>query len=307
MAAAEPLSGQKVLVTGPTSQVALPVTLALAQANDVWGVARFTDAAARERLDGAGVTCVAADLATTDFRDLPSDFDYVLNFAVAKGGDDDWDRDVAANAESVGLLIGHCRAATAVLHCSSTAVYQHQGPDHELRETDPLGDNHRVMFPTYSLAKIAAEAVARTAAREHGVPTTIARLNVPYGDNGGWPAWHLLFMKSGHPIQLHPERPNRFNPIHEDDIVATLPALLAAASVPATIVNWGGEPSSIEEWCGMLAELTGLEARFDETSHTLGSVTIDRHKLLDVAPAPGVALADGLRRMVTARFPDLVS
>ncbi len=307
MAAAAPLTGQKILITGPTSQVALPVTLALAEDNDVWGVARFTDAAARERLELAGVTCVAADLATTDFADLPDDFDSVLNFAVAKGGDDDWDRDLAANAESIGLLIGHCERATAVLHCSSTAVYQHQGPDHELRETDPLGDNHRVMFPTYSLAKIAAEAVARTAAREHDVPTTIARLNVPYGDNGGWPAWHLLFMKSGHPIQLHPERPNRFNPIHEDDIVATLPALLAAASVPATIVNWGGEPSSIEEWCGILAELTGLEARFDETPHTLGSVTIDRHTLLDVAPAPRVALADGLRRMVTARFPDLVS
>ena len=307
MPGAKPLERQKILVTGPTGQVALPVTLALAARNDVWGVARFTDAAARERLDLAGVTCVASDLAATDFSELPDDFDYVLNLAVAKGGDDDWDRDFAANAESIGLLVAHCRTAKAVLHCSSTAVYQHQGPGHELRESDPLGDNHRVMFPTYSLAKIAAEAVARTAAREHNVPTTIARLNVPYGDNGGWPAWHVLFMQSGTPIQLHPERPNRFNPIHEDDIVASLPALLGAASVPATIVNWGGEPSSIEEWCGMLAELTGLEARFDETPNTIGSVTIDRHRLLDLAPRPTVALADGLRRMVSARFPDLVS
>jgi hypothetical protein len=113
-------------------------------------------------------------------------------------------------------------------------------------------------------------------------------------------------MQAGHSIELHPERPNRFNPIHEEDMFASLPALLAAASVPATIVNWGGEPSSIEEWCGMLAELTGLEARFEESSHTLGSVTIDRHKLLGVAPPPHVALADGLRRMVAARFPDLV-
>ena len=29
-------------------------------------------------------------------------------------------------------------------------------------ETDPLGDNHRVMMPTYSISKIAAEAVVRT-------------------------------------------------------------------------------------------------------------------------------------------------
>jgi UDP-glucuronate 4-epimerase len=300
------LEGAKILVTGPTSQVALPIATALAETNDVWGIARFSDPAARQRLDDAGVTCVATDLATSDFADLPDDFDYVLNFAVAKGGDDDWDRDFAANAESIGLLIARCHRATAVLHCSSTAVYQHQGPDHPLRETDPLGDNHRVMFPTYSLAKIAAEVVARTAAREHDVPTTIARLNVPYGDNGGWPGWHLLFMQSGAPISLHPERPNRFNPIHEDDIARTIPALLAAAQVPATIVNWGGETSSIEEWCTILGELTGLEPRFEETTNTLGSVTIDRTRLLDLAPAPEVTLRDGLRRLVAARHPDLL-
>jgi nucleoside-diphosphate-sugar epimerase len=301
-----PLEGSKILLTGPTSQVALPVALDLAKSNDVWGIARFSDQPARERLDAAGVTCVPTDLATSDFADLPDDFDYVLNFAVAKGGDDDWDRDFAANAESVGLLMAHCRTATAFLHCSSTAVYQHQGPDHPLRETDPLGDNHRVMFPTYSLAKIAAEVVARTAAREHRVPTTIARLNVPYGDNGGWPGWHLLFMQSGSPITLHPQRPNRFNPIHEDDIVATIPALLAAARVPATIVNWGGEPSSIEEWCTILGELTGLEPHFEESPNTLGAVTIDRTRLLDLAPAPTVPLRDGLRRLVAARHPDLL-
>jgi nucleoside-diphosphate-sugar epimerase len=306
MRAPKPIEDAQILVTGPTSQVGLPVALGLAAANEVWGIARFSDAPARERLEAAGVTCVTTDLATTDFAHLPDAFDYVLNFAVAKGGDGDWDHDLAANAESVGLLIQHCRSARAVLHCSSTAVYQHQGPEHELSETDPLGDNHRVMFPTYSLAKIAAEAVARAAARGHGVPTTIARLNVPYGDNGGWPAWHVLFMRGESPIPLHPQRPNRFNPIHEDDILASIPALLAAASVPATIVNWGGEPSSIEEWCSYLAELTGLTARFEETPDTIGSVTIDRTKLLQLAPAPTVDLRDGLRRMVAARYPDLV-
>lgn len=305
MAAPKPLTGQKILVTGPTSQVALPVALGLTTANDVWGIARFSDKAARERLEVAGVTCVARDLATADFADLPDDFDYVLNFAVAKGGDDDWDRDLAANAEAVGLLMARMRRAKGFLHCSSTAVYQHQGPEHPLRETDPLGDNHRAMFPTYSLAKISAEVVARTAAREHGIPTTIARLNVPYGDNGGWPAFHVLFMQGGAPIPLHPERPNRFNPIHEDDILASIPALLAAASVPATIVNWGGETATIEDWCQTLAELTGLEAKFEETPNTIGSVTIDRTKLLEVAPAPTVPLADGLRRMVAARYPAL--
>ncbi len=303
---AKDLKGNKILVTGPTGQVALPITLALAQTNDVWGVARFSDAAARERLDVAGVTCITTDLSTTDFTDLPDDFDYVLNLAVAKGGDDDWDRDIAANAESVGLLMAHCRAAKAVLHCSTTGVYQHQGPEHPLKETDPLGDNHRVMMPTYSLAKIAAEAVARTTAREHGIPTTIARLNVPYGDNGGWPWYHLLYMKAGAPIPVHTEKPNRYNPIHEDDFVRQVPALLKAATVPATIVNWGGDPATIEEWCAYLGELTGLEPKFDETDNTIGSVTCDLTRMHELIGKAEVPWRDGMRRMVEARAPEML-
>ena len=251
------------------------------------------------------MTCVTADLSTTDFADVPDGFDYVLNLAVAKGGDADWDRDLAANGESIALLVARTRPR-AFLHCSSTAVYQHQGPGHALVETDPLGDNHRVMFPTYSLAKIAAEVVARAAAREHGVPTTIARLNVPYGDNGGWPGWHLEFMLAGHPVTLHPERPNLFDPIHEDDILGTVPALLDAASVPATIVNWGGTSASIEEWCGLLGELTGLKPTFEETPHTIGSVHVDLTRLRAIAGPPTVPRSDGIRRMVEARHPELL-
>lgn len=299
------LKKKRILVTGPTGQVALPITLALAQSNDVWGLARFSDAAAREQLELAGVTCVVADLATSDFDALPRKFDYVVNMAVAKGTDDDWDRDLAANAESIALLMARTQPK-AFLHCSSTAVYQHQGPDHPLIETDPLGDNHRAMFPTYSLAKIAAEVVARTAAREHGVPTTIARLNVPYGDNGGWPAYHVMFMQARAPIPLHPDRPNLFNPIHEDDLIRQLPKLLEVASVPATIVNWGGEPASIEEWAAYLGELTGLEPTFEETPNTIGSVTIDRTRMHDLIGPAQVDWKDGMRRLVEARFPDLV-
>ena len=99
----------------------------------------------------------------------------------------DWDKDLGANAESVGLLMAHCRSAKAFLHCSSAAVYD--PPDDEPRtERSALGDNHKPLFPTYSISKIAGEVVARTMARALGVPTVIARLNVPYGDNGGWPS-----------------------------------------------------------------------------------------------------------------------
>ena len=79
---------------------------------------------------------------------------------------------------------------------------------------------------TYSITKIAAEAVVRTCARLYDLPTTIARLNVPYGDNGGWPAFHLAMIETGQPVPLHPDRPNVFNPIHEEDIARMLPGML---------------------------------------------------------------------------------
>ena len=106
----------KILVTGPTGQVATPVARALAAQNEVWGAARFTDAAARERLEEAGVRCVPVNLTAGEFTELPTDFDYVVNFAVAKSGK--WSSDLAVNGESIGLLMAHCRSARAFLHLS---------------------------------------------------------------------------------------------------------------------------------------------------------------------------------------------
>ena len=267
------LRDTRVLVTGATGQVALPVALALAGENDVTAVARFTDAAKREQLEAAGVRCVAVDFARGTLDGVPADVDYVCNFAVVKSNR--WDVDLVGNAEAAGLLLAHCRTARAFLHCSSTGVYEAADGSPQ-RETDPLGDNHRVMMPTYSISKIAAEAVVRATCRIFSVPTTIARLNVPYGDNGGWPAFHLALIQADQPIPVRPNGPSRYNPIHEDDIVATLPGMLEAASVPATIVNWGGdEEISIEEWCAYLGELVGKVPRFAVTDQTIGGIPTD--------------------------------
>jgi nucleoside-diphosphate-sugar epimerase len=291
------------LVTGATGQVALPVALALARDNDVVGLARFTDEASRERLGAAGVTCVAVNLADPDFAVVPSDVDAVLHFAVVKSGR--WEVDLRANAEATGLLMAHCARAGAFLHCSSTGVYQPAG-HRPLTETDPLGDNHRAIMPTYSISKIAAEAVVRTECRQLGLPTTIARLNVPYGDNGGWPAWHLESILAGAPVAVHPDGPNLYNPIHEDDIVAMLPAMLDAAAVPATIVNWGGdEQVAIEEWCAYLGELAGRPVELDATEQTIESVTTDNARRRTIAGATTVGWRDGFARMVRARHPEL--
>jgi nucleoside-diphosphate-sugar epimerase len=163
------------------------------------------------------------------------------------------------------------------------------------------------MLPTYSLCKVAAEAVARFGARHWRLPTTIARLSVPYGENGGWPAYHLEMMKSGVPIPVSPGAPDRFNPIHEDDLVRMVPRLLEVASVPATIVNWAGsEPASIEDWCNFMSELTGLEPRFETTDRTIGSVVADTTRMHELIGATEVGWRDGIRRMVESRRPELL-
>ena len=202
------LHGNRILVTGATGQVAMPVAIGLARDNHVVGIARFKDAALRAQLEAAGVQCISVDLARGEFDDVPNDFDYVCNFGVVKSNK--WETDIAGNAEAVGLLMAHCRDARAFLHCSSTGVYEAADGSPQ-RETDPLGDNHRVMMPTYSIAKIAAEAVVRTTCRIFEVPTIITRLNVPYGDNGGWPRFTSRCCR--------PDRPYRC--IRTDRVVTT--------------------------------------------------------------------------------------
>jgi hypothetical protein len=114
-------------------------------------------------------------------------------------------------------------------------------------------------------------------------------------------------MSRGKPIQVHANAPSIYNPIHEDDLIAMLPRLLDVASVPATILNWGGsEVVSIEDWCGYLGELTGLTPRFEPTTHTIESTAIDTTRMQELIGKPQVPWRDGFRRMVEALHPDLL-
>jgi UDP-glucuronate 4-epimerase len=296
------LRGARILVTGPTSQVAKSALRALAPHNRTYGLGRLRKAEERAALEAQGVEPIAADL-SEDLPALPP-VDYVLHFAVVKSGD--FERDLRANAEGSGRLVARCRGARAFLHVSTGGVYEYAGQAPRAEDA-PLGDNHRALMPTYSLSKIAAEATVRFAAREFGVPTTIARLSVPYGDAGGWPWYHLMMMKAGVPIPVHRDAPNVYNPLHEDDYVAHLPKLLALASVPATTLNWGGsEPASIEEWTAYLAELTGLVPKLERSDKALGSLQFDLTRMHAALGRTTVGWRDGIRRMVQARNPELL-
>src|SRR6266536_6095445 len=142
---------------------------------------------------------------------------------------------------------GQIAFAKAVLIMSTSEVYK-PGPDpiHVITEDDPLGDSNSLFDPTYSVSKIAQEAVARSCARAYNIPVVIARMNASYGDNGGLLTYHLDWILAGKPVFVKWD-PAMYSPIHQDDINAHVSALLGAASVPATVVNWGGdEPVSAQ-------------------------------------------------------------
>jgi nucleoside-diphosphate-sugar epimerase len=307
----EPITGQRILVTGVTGWVAGPLATSLAAAgNEVFGAARFKDPDKRQEVVDAGVQPVAIDLARGNFDDVPHDLDLVLHFAVAKA--DNFDLAFKVNAEASGDLMEAAAQRSdklrAFFHCSSTAVYAPSGQQPRV-ESDLLGDSHRPMpgMPTYSISKIAAEVLVKYQSRRLGVPTVIARLNVPYGDTYGWPLFHLMMMEHGMAIPVHVDAPTSYTPIHADDIAASIPYLLSYADAPARIVNWGGdEVVSVEEWSAFLGELSGLTPTFESTTATIPAIIPDLSLLHDAGFHSSVGWRDGFRRMVQTSRPDLL-
>ena len=298
------LSDEKILITGPAGQIAEPLTRYLAADNEVWGIARVGDAEARARVDGYGVTTRVVNLGDGDFGDLPDEFTYVRHRAADQSGGHDYDNAIRVNAEGTGLLLQHCRKAKAALVMSTFSVYRPKDdPTVPYVETDPLGDANSMHAPTYSMSKIAQEAVARYCARSLDLPVTIARMNASYGDNGGLPANHLAAALAGNPVVTRWD-PCVYSPIHEDDICAQTEGLLQAATVPATIVNWAGdEPVSVQQWVGLMAEELGrdIEVQVGDFPNTQRSAISDNTKRLSLAGPCTVPWQDGIRRMIAAR------
>jgi nucleoside-diphosphate-sugar epimerase len=301
------LSGEKILVTGPAGRIAFGLAKTLAADNEVWGIARFGDPAAREEVEALGVTTRVVDLGDGDLDDVPTDFTYLLHIAADFG--EDYERGLRVNAEGTGLLLSHCRKAKAALVMSTVTVYKpHPDPWHAFREDDPIGDAGLPAPKPYSIVKIAEEAVARYCAREHDLPVTIARMGSAYGDRGGLPLWHLNAVAAGQPVVARWD-PLPYSPIHYDDINAQVEPLLDAATVPATIVNWAGdEPVTVQQWSSYFGELLGVEAQVVTEvvpGASLGSVG-DHTKRSSITGPCRVDWRDGFRRMAADYFPDRV-
>ncbi|RAV08046.1 NAD(P)-dependent oxidoreductase [Mycolicibacterium sp. GF69] len=295
------LDGEKILITGATGKIAFPIARALARDNEVWGAARLRDQADRDRLIEAGVVPVALDISTGDFSSLPGDFSYVFHAAVDPGAGE-WTRCVETNAQRSGDLLYHCRAAKGFVFCSTGSVYGYQG-QRPLTESDPPGVPLRA---NYSFSKVAAEAVCTWIARQYRIPLTIIRICSSYGPQGGAPADRLDAILARRPIRLHPDRPNNYNPVYEDDYVALGIRAMEVADTPPVTVNWAGsETVSVEEYCTYMGELVGVEPIFEYTAEAHTPLWPDVTHMHDVLGHTTVGWRDGLRRMIEARHPEL--
>lgn len=271
------LAGEKILMTGASGVVGLPIATRLATSNEVWAIARFGEggqaasamnasSAPREVLEAKGITTRRVDLAAPDFRELPEDFTYVLHLAHTRLGSE-FQRAIQVNAVGAGHVLRHCRKAKAALVVSSAAIYSPQPDPFALHHEDgDLGKASTPWAPSSPVSKVSLEAIAHFCAEAFGLRTTIARLNTIYGAFGGLPVMDMDSVVAGRPVRAVAD-PNVHSPIHMDDVLDQLEPLLDAAHTKATLVNWAGdEVVTTQEWCAQASRLSGKPAKIEVAS-----------------------------------------
>lgn len=305
------MTGKKILVTGGTGQVARPVAEALAAENDVWCLGRFGTPGVERELRERGITTWRWDMDDTSeyaLKGLPEDFTHVIHSAVRRGEDGDFNAAVEVNSVAAGRLMTHCRTAEAFLYVSTGALYARQTLDHQYTESDPV-DGVADWLPAYPVGKIATEGAVRAFARVLGLPTTIARLNIAYGPGGygGVPMLYFRRMLAGEPIAVPRSGQNWCSLLYTDDLVAQVPRLWEAASVPSTLVNWGGDESvGITDCVRHIEELTGVPARLVPSDVTRETYQFDPAWRRALTGPCEVTWRDGIRRTLEALYPEHV-
>jgi nucleoside-diphosphate-sugar epimerase len=288
------LSGRRVLVTGASGVVAFPVAVELAESNEVYAVARFSDPEQRRRLEAAGARTIAFDMAEHDLSPLPKSVDVVVNYGVLPPSHKDA---YEVNAGAAGRLASRYRDCEAFVHGSTGSLYQYQG-ERPLREDDAYGLHSST--ENYAASKIAAEFLLKHLSVEYRMPTVIVRIFSFYGPRGGGVTQRIDQVAQGLPVSVYPGVRNIFTPMYEDDYVAKTIAAAGIAKTPAEIVNLGGtEPVTTQEYCEMAGELLGKKPVFVENSRAW-PIWADTSKMVELLGPCRVSMREGVRRVVEA-------
>lgn len=287
------LSGKRVLVTGASGLVAFPVAAELAKSNDVYALARWSDAEQQRLMEASGARTVRFDLADEDLSSLPKEIDVVIHYAVLppKFGNLAYD----VNTGATGRLARRYRDAEAFVHGSTGSLYEYQG-ERPLREDDPYGLHSA--GENYAASKIGAEYMLKHLSVDYGLPVTIVRIFSFYGPRGGAVTQRVDMVAQSKPVSVFPGVRNVHTPLYEDDYVEKTIGAAGIAKVGCDILNVGGsEAVTIQDYCMMAGEMLGKEPIFVEngTSWPIWGDTTKMERLLGPSK---VSVREGVRRIL---------
>jgi UDP-glucuronate 4-epimerase len=286
------LSGRRILVTGASGLVALPVALALAKSNEVYALARFSDPKQKRLLEAGGARPISFDLANPDLSPLPRSVDVVINYAVLPFSNKEH---YNVNAGATGRLARRYRDCEAFVQGSTGSLYAYQG-ERPLREEDPYG-LHSSAEP-YAASKIAAEFLLKHLSEDYRLPTVMIRIFSFYGPRGGGVTQRIDQVARGEPVSVYPGVRNVHTPLFEDDYVAKTIAAVAIAKSPAEIINVGGtEAVTTQEYCEMAGEVLGKKPIFVENSRAW-PIWADTTKMVKLLGPNKVTVREGVRRVI---------
>ena len=298
------IENEKILITGVTGAIALPVAQYLAKDNEVWGTARFTNVAARQQLEEAGVRTVPLDLASDGLGALPDDSSFVLHYAYTRMQSGEFHDAIQLNAIAAGRVLQHCRAARAALVLSAATLYSRsEDPHHRYVESDDIGLVAAPWAASSPVSKVTLEAVARFSAEAFDLPVTIARPACPYGTTLDVVTTVIDAVAADQPVYVTSE-PQPYSVIHIDDMCRQVGDLLSAAAVPATIVNWASdEVITMQEIAKRTGEVLGVEPRFapiPAPNVALGGV-LDTDRLNSIATPCEISFHDAFETICRDR------
>ena len=287
------LSGKRVMVTGASGLVALPVAVKLAKNNEVFAVARWSDPAQKKLVEAAGAQAVTFDLANEDLSALPESVDVVINYAVLPPNFGNMAYDV--NTGATGRLARRYRDAEAFVHGSTGSLYEYQG-ERPLREDDPYGLHSA--GENYAASKIGAEYLIKHLSIDYQLPVTIIRIFSFYGPRGGGVTQRVDQVARGEPVSVYPGVRNVHTPLYEDDYVEKTIGCAGIARVGGEVVNVGGSEScTTQEYCQIAGELLGKEPIFVENGRSW-PIWADTPKMEKLLGPSKVSIHEGIRRVL---------
>ena len=287
------LSGKRILVTGASGLVALPVAVELAKDNEVFAVARYSDPAQARLIEAAGAQAVKFDMANEDLSALPKSVDVVINYAVLPPNFGNMAYDV--NTGATGRLARRYRDCEAFVHGSTGSLYEYQG-ERPLREDDPYGLH--AGGENYAASKIGAEYLLKHLSVDYHLPVTIVRIFSFYGPRGGGVTQRVDQVARGEPVSVYPGVRNVHTPLYESDYVEKTIAAAGIARIGAEIINVGGSEScTTQEYCQMAGEILGKEPIFAENGRSW-PIWADTTRMESLLGPSKVSMREGIRRII---------